>query len=77
MTPLHQIGQLIRDILIVIPLSMVRVLVVVALVGLLVWVLRLPKTDTQPVGGAKRWDENLKIGAGIALAIQIAIYSLL
>jgi hypothetical protein len=30
-----------------------------------------------PPGGAKRWDENLKIGAAIAIAIQILIYSLL
>ena len=77
MTPLHQFGEFLRQSLQAIPLVAVRVLFVASLVALLVWVLRLPNSATTPPGGAKRWDENLKTGAAVALAIQILIYSLL
>jgi hypothetical protein len=56
---------------------LVRLLFVASLVALLIWVLRLPATATSPPGGAKRWDENLKIGAAVALSIQILIYTML
>ncbi|MEZ6138363.1 MAG: hypothetical protein R3C53_26055 [Pirellulaceae bacterium] len=74
MTPLHRFGQFLRESLQIIPLSMVRLLFVGTLVVLLVWVLRLPKSATMPPDGAKRWDENLKLGATIALLIQIIVY---
>ncbi len=77
MTPLHHFGEFLRDSLQAIPLISVRVLFVASLVALLIWVLRLPRSATTPPGGARRWDENLKIGASIALMIQILIYSLL
>jgi len=41
------------------------------------WVLSLPAERTEPEGGARRWDENLKWSAGLALGIQILVYSLL
>ena len=74
MTPLHQLGEFFRQGLQVVPLSAVRVLFVGTLVVLLIWVLRLPRSAATPVGGAKRWDENLKLGASLALLIQIVIY---
>ncbi len=74
MTPLHQLGELLRECLQTIPLSAVRVLFVGTLIVLLIWVLRLPQSATTPVGGAKRWDENLKFGASLALLIQILVY---
>lgn len=74
MTPLHYLGNLIRDLLVAIPMGAVRVLFVATLVALLVWVLRLPTERTTPSGGAKRWDENLKLGATLAIGIQIVIY---
>ena len=77
MTPVHQFGDLLRQILAAIPLSAVRMLFVASLVVVLVWVIRLPRTMTTPSGGTTRWDENLKLGACIALAIQILIYALL
>jgi hypothetical protein len=76
-TPLHQFGEFLRQSLLTIPLPLVRVLFVASLVALLVWVLRLPPSATTPPGGARRWDENLKVGAGVALVIQILIYTLL
>lgn len=77
MTPLHAFGEALREGLLAIPLTTVRGLFVALLVGLLIWVLRLPAEATQPAGGAKRFDENLKWGASIAILIQIVIYSLL
>ncbi len=77
MTPLHHLGEFLRAILKTIPLTAIRVLFVASLVALLIWVVRLPKSATEPDGGAKRWDENLKIGAAAALLIQIVIYALL
>ncbi len=75
MTPLHHFGEFLRQSLQTIPLPAVRVLFVASLVALLIWVLRLPQSATCPDGGAKRWDENLKLGASLALLIQILIYA--
>lgn len=77
MTPLHQLGEFLRRSLQIVPLSAVRLLFVGTLVVLLVWVLQLPKSETTPVGGTERWDENLKVGAAAAVGIQIIIYILL
>jgi hypothetical protein len=55
----------------------VRLLFVGSLILLLIWVLMLPAKATTPPGGAKRWDENLKLGATVALVIQILIYTIL
>lgn len=77
MTPLHKIGDFLRETLMLIPLSGVRVLFLASLVAVLVWVILLPRERTEPPGGAKRWDANLKITAAVALLIQIVIYSFL
>ncbi len=77
MTPLHDFGDWLRQLLAAIPLSLVRVLFVGSLVAVLMWVLTLPRSETTPAGGSKRWDDNLKLSAGLALVIQIVIYSLL
>jgi hypothetical protein len=76
MTPLHWIGEWFRQLLGGVPLGAVRILFVGTLVILLIWVLRLSREATTPPGGAKRWDENLKWGAAIAILIQIVIYCL-
>ena len=77
MTPLHHIGEFVRDALLGIPLWAVRALFVGSLVVLLVWVLRLPRTATTPREGARRWDENLKGPAALAVVIQLLVYLLL
>ncbi len=66
-----------RQLLMAVPLTAVRVLFVASLVVVFVWVLRLPRSETTPPGGTTRWDENLKLGACLALALQIVIYALL
>ena len=77
MSPLHDLGDLLRHWMLLIPLPVVRALFILLPVILLIWVLRLPSSVTSPPGGARRWDENLKLGAVLALLTQIVIYSLL
>ena len=77
MTPLHHIGQLVRDLLLQIPLPVVRALFLAVPILLLIWVLRLPREATTPPESEGRAGENLKYAAALALLIQIAIYSVL
>lgn len=77
MTPLHALGELVREWMMSIPLPAVRGLFLLTLCIVLIWVIRLPTSVTTPPGGARRWDENLKVGAVLALLIQIVIYGLL
>lgn len=77
MTPLHMFGDFVRDFLLLIPLPVVRVLFVAIPTVLLIWVLRLPSSETRPEKPTGRPGENLKIGASLALILQILIYSVL
>ncbi len=76
MTPLHHIGEFFRNVTVAIPLGVVRAIFLALLVGLLIWVLRLPDAETTPADGSGKATENLKLWAGLALAAQILIYSL-
>ena len=76
MTPLHHIGEFFRNLTLAIPLGVVRLIFVALLVALLIWVLRLPKSETTPPGGSDKPTENLKLWAGLAISAQIVIYSL-
>ena len=76
MTPLHTIGNFIRELLLEVPLPAVRMLFVALPAALLIWVLTLPREATTSPDGAGRWDQNLKIGAAFALLMQIVIYCL-
>lgn len=77
MTPLHVIGDFVREWMLTVPLPAVRGLFIALPAALLVWVLTLPREATTPPEGAGRWDENLKLGAGLALVVQILVYCLL
>lgn len=77
MTPLHHIGQFVRELFLQIPLPVARGLFLALPILLLIWVWLLPREATTPPGGTARWDENLKLGATVALMLQIVIYSLL
>ena len=76
MTILHWIGDLVRNALSQVPLSLVRGLFIAVPVLLLVWVLMLPTGATTPDNGRASWSANLKTWAAIALLLQIAIYAL-
>ncbi len=75
MTPLHHIGELFRNLTVAIPLDVVRLIFLALLAGLLIWVLRLPKTETTPTDGSGSPTEDLRLWAGLALAAQILIYT--
>jgi hypothetical protein len=73
MTPLHHIGEFLRDLLLQFPLPMARSLFVITLAGLFIWVLLLPRSHvTRGENGPA--SENLKIWAALALFLQILIY---
>ena len=79
MTPLHTVGEGFRQLMIAIPLPVVRAAFVLLFVVLFIWVLCLPKDRTTPMGEGRRpshWKENLKNWAALALALQAAIYLL-
>jgi hypothetical protein len=77
MTPLHQLGEALRGLLLQVPLGAARGLFVLTLAVLLAWVLSLPRSQVTPPGGPGRAGENLKLWAALALLIQVAIYLLL
>ena len=80
MTPLHQFGEIVQQAFLEVPMGMVRALFVVVMLGLLIWVQCLPNRVTTRDGSggtAGGWTENLKLWAGLALAIQAVIYLLL
>ena len=74
MTPLHVIGDYLRQLFAAVPLPAVRVLFVAVPLVMLVWVLTLPRSAVVPPESKGRWDENLKVWAGLALLIQVVIY---
>ena len=79
MSPLHQIGESIRELLLKIPLSAARGLFLLFLAGLLVWVLTLPRSETTPTEskpGEVRLSERLKFWAAVSLVLQLLIYLL-
>lgn len=75
MTPLHVIGNTIRELLAAIPLPVVRGLFLTMLIGLLIWVLRLPRSETTAASDTDRSGMNLKWGAALAILLQIVIYA--
>ncbi len=75
MTPLHHIGNAIRESLASIPLPVVRGLFLALLIGLLIWVLRLPRSETTTTSETGESSMNLKWGAALAILLQIVIYA--
>ena len=73
MTPLHHIGELVRNALSVIPPGALRVLFVALPTVVLIWVLRLPRqaTTSEDARVDLRWI------AALALLIQIVIYTII
>ena len=77
MSPLHHVGNFLRELMLEVPLPVVRGLFLALPVVLLVWVLTLPRRTTTPPKATGSAAENLKVWAVLALLIQIVIYSLL
>lgn len=75
MTPLHQLGTALRELLAHVPLGFVRAAILLLLAALLVWVLTLPRSAVAQDGDS-RPGSNLRIWAALAVLIQIVIYAL-
>ena len=75
MTPLHYIGEWLRESLALIPMPLVRLLFVIVPLAVLFWVVTLPAESTKPEESSVHWCENLKVWAVLALLIQAAIYT--
>ena len=77
MSPLHHVGEFLRELLLAIPMPVVRALFLAVPLILLAWVLLLPRKQvTAPDGEAGRGG-NLRIWAVLALALQVLVYSIL
>lgn len=76
MSPLHSVGESLRELLGQIPLSAVRVVFVAIPLALMIWVLRLPTAQTTPADGRQSWDVDLRVWAWLALGVQVVIYCL-
>jgi hypothetical protein len=74
MTPLHGLGDFLRELLLRVPMGMVRGMFLAMFIVLLLWVLSLPREE---VTNPERRTQNLKPWAVLALVVQILIYSLL
>jgi hypothetical protein len=74
MTPLHHLGEALRQALLHVPLGLVRAGFIALLAGLALWVACLPRAQTTPDGAKPKWSENLKVWTAITLGIQIVIY---
>lgn len=77
MTHLHHFGDLVRNVLLAVPLPVVRAIFLLLLVGLSIWVLCLPRSAVTAPETTRGRGANLRVWALLALAIQIAIYSFL
>ncbi len=74
-TLLHRFGDALRDLMIAIPMPVVRGLFVGLLLALLIWVVRLPRERVRPPGDLPAGPaSNLKLWAAVALGIQALIY---
>ncbi len=76
MTPLHELGQAIRDALQLIPMPVVRLLFLALPAAILIWLLRLPRTETvMPGADEKATGFDLRWPAAVALIVQLVIYA--
>lgn len=75
MTPFHYIGDFVRSLMISIPMPVARGLFALFFIGLIIWVIRLPRERWAPSKEGKiTLSANLKLWALVALGIQLAIY---
>ena len=77
MSPLHHIGEFLRNLLLHIPLGVVRAMFLLLLAALLTWVLFLPREQVTSSDASLPKATNLKIWAAAALIIQLLIYTFL
>ena len=76
MTILHYFGDQLRAVYLLVPLWAARGLFLAVLLGLMIWVVQLPKSATTPVASEYHWHEDLRVWAWLALLIQLFVYAL-
>jgi hypothetical protein len=76
-TPLHLIGEAVRNLLLLVPMWGARALFIALPALVLLWVLRLPNRETTDTDREGRRSANLKWGAAAALLLQMVIYAVL
>lgn len=76
MSVLHALGDLLRNMFLQVPLWGARALFLAVLLGLMIWVVQLPKSATAP-SASSPWHEDLRIWAWVALMLQLLAYGLL
>lgn len=74
MSPVHFIGEQLRSVFLMIPMWFVKGLFIAVPLTLMIWVVRLPTARAVPPGTTHRWDEDLRIWAWLALALQVLVY---
>ncbi|MCL4203756.1 MAG: hypothetical protein KJ000_14745 [Pirellulaceae bacterium] len=77
MTPLHQIGEALRSVLLAVPLPVVRGLFLTLLIAVLLWIWWLPPSAVTDMDQPRDRRVNLRPWALLSLAIQIVIYTFL
>jgi hypothetical protein len=73
---LHWIGDTLRSLFLMIPLTVARGLFLAVFFVLMVWIVQLPKSATTPHPNSA-WHEDLRIWAWLALLFQLFAYALL
>jgi hypothetical protein len=73
---LHWIGDQLRSTFLLVPLWAARGLFLAVLLGLMIWIVQLPRSVTTP-SATSPWHEDLRVWAWLALLVQLLAYGLL
>jgi hypothetical protein len=73
---LHWIGDQLRSTFLLVPLWAARGLFLAVFLGLMIWIVQLPRSATTP-SATSPWHEDLRVWAWLALLIQLLAYGLL
>ena len=76
MTILHWLGDYLRQACLWVPMGVARGCFVALLLGLMVWIVQLPRSAVTPRTDCP-WHEDLRYWAWLALLIQLFAYALL
>jgi hypothetical protein len=74
MNPLQYVGHQLRELFLLIPMWVVQGLFIAVPLLLMIWIIRQPEAAATPPGHSHRWDEDLRVWAWVALALQVVLY---
>lgn len=73
MTPLHHLGDFLRNLLLQIPLGLVKIIFIAVPLLLLIWVMRRPRDQSADPSQSDK-PVDLRPWAALALGFQVLIY---